>query len=238
MSVTGGTIKIGSLGGGSNDIKNVGGAADPRGDVQQAFRELGFKDVKGLGDVDTAVLGAYAIALNNLERQYGAMGNLDTYGMEVLGMDSASAIAAVRYDANGTPNALLINRSMMGSISKHNAIHRKDEASGWSMPTDGSVKSVSRYTITHEYGHILQTSMYQQAKKSGFKGTEGQYARSAANQITSHAQKRYGATQKHVSQYGSHNTAEFFAEAFANANSGKPNAIGKATSDWLKKQRR
>ena len=41
------------------------------------FREVGFTDVTGTNGIDAAVLGAYAIALNRLEREYDAFYNPD-----------------------------------------------------------------------------------------------------------------------------------------------------------------
>ena len=60
VSLSGGDkIKIGSLMGGKNDIRNVGGAFDSRGDIQKVFRDLGFADVQGLDGLPTSVLGSY-----------------------------------------------------------------------------------------------------------------------------------------------------------------------------------
>ena len=234
VSVTGGTIHIGSLQGGANDIKNVGGDTDPRNDIHVMFEdELGFSDVRGMEGSPTAVLGAQGIQLNNLERQYGAIGEFDGQ-MEVLGMDSASAIAAVRSNAlTGEPNALLLNRGDFKDIKSRVAAERAAEASGWSMPTDGSTTALARYTVTHEYGHIMEAALYKRAKANNPGLTEGRHAASVARDIIKIAQERYGATGEHLSRYGAYNSYEFFAECFANANSGKPNPLGRAMNDYL-----
>ncbi len=53
--------------------------------------------------------------------------------------------------------------------------------------------------------------------------------------IASSAVRKYDATGKYLSNYGKTNAVEFFAESFANANLGTPNAIGRAMQDYLKR---
>ena len=223
--VNGGVIRIGGGGfEGGNDILSVGGNPDPRDDINNMFREIGFRDVEGMSGTDTAVLGAYGIALNRLEREYGALSILGD--IPVLGANTASTIAAVRYDRNGgKANALILSRNLMGNISKLVSSQRGMEESGFKMPTDGSLLSDARYTVTHEYGHLLHSALTQKTGK-----TEYQLAR----EFKEFAERRYNATNEDVSRYGHTNSAEFFAESFANANSGNPNRIGRAMREWLR----
>lgn len=236
VSMSGGEyIHIGAIGGKTrSEIKNVGGSVDGRKDILDAFREVGFGQVEGLENVPTAVLGAYAIALGKLEEKYHSVSTIkgiDGRELPVKGMDSATAMAAVTYDRTGVPTALLVNRASMSSISNMNDFIRKDIARGWIMPTDGTVKSLARYIVTHEYGHIMESALW---KTSTTNQKEGVDARSRATKILKLAQKKYGATKKDVSSYGLTDSYEFFAEAFANANSGKPNAVGMAMTDYLR----
>ena len=150
------------------------------------------------------------------------------------GMDSNNVVAAVEYDSTGTPTGLLINRRLMSGIANMNAAQREMERIGWNMPTDGKVTSLARYSITHEYGHLTESALYLKSRSSGSTKTEGQDARARTNAILKIA-KGYGATRGDVSHYGQQNSYEFFAEAFANAHSGKPNAIGRAMSEYLKR---
>ena len=224
VSVTGGKINIGSLGSDGNDILGVGGNPDKREGINTMFvSELGFSSVDGLSTMQTAVLGSYGIALNNLERKYGAISSMDI-DIPVLGMNTVSTIAAVRFGNDGKPNGLLISRNKMGKTSTLTGIQRKSEASGFSMPTDGKLTSVARYAITHEYGHLIHSALSMKANKPKYK---------IAMEVKSLAEKKYGASDKSLSSYGHRNYDEFFAEAFANANSGNPNAIGKAMNDYL-----
>lgn len=220
-------------GGGSLDVDLT---PDSRKDIQTMFvGHTGFSEILGTDQMDTAVLGAYGIQLNNLERKYGAIGGSDKPKVGMV--DGADFIAAVSYNPNNTAKqTLILNYSDMGNISKAVKQQRKAEKSGWAMPTDSSVKNMARYTVTHEYGHMLHNSLYAKAVASGYTGTRNQWLGSQVRSIKSNAQKKYGATSKSMSTYGKSNSAEFFAEAFANANLGNPNAMGKAMNDWLRKQ--
>lgn len=102
------------------------------------------------------------------------------------------------------------------------------------MPIDGRLTSRAGYTITHEYGHLVQHALYQRALKNGYNGTEEAFRQRAFVSIASSAVRKYGATGKDLSNYGRNNAAEFFAESFANANLGAPNAFGRAMQDYLK----
>lgn len=226
-----GKIKVGNdFGGGLGDIGFIDETPDQRKDINTMFvGELGFKAVQGTNGLDTAVIGSMGVQLNNLERRYGAIG-VEPNNMVLQGVANTDFNAAV---SRGN-KTLYIDVGNMDSISNIVKGKRNAEKSGWSMPTDGSVKSHARYTITHEYGHILQNSMYSKAVKSGYKGTQDEFARNASNEIIKIAQTKYGGSQKDLSTYGAKNTAEFFAESFANANLGNPNALGKAMNDYLK----
>lgn len=222
--VDGGRVRVGGAFEGGNDILSLGGNTDPRDDINRMFQEAGFKDVEGMSGTDTAVLGAYGIALNRLERQYGALGVLGE--IPVLGANTASTIAAVRFDRiGGKANGLIISRNLMGNISRLVQGQRGMEKTGFKMPTDGSLMSAARYTITHEYGHLMHNAL---AQKTG--RTEYQLA----NDFKHFAEQRYNATNDDISRYGRTNSQEFFAEVFANANSGNPNRLGRAMQEWLR----
>lgn len=56
----------------------------------------------------------------------------------------------------------------------------------------------------------------------------------AKKEINSIAMKKYSSKGVAMSTYGQYNSYEFFAEAFANAHLGAPNAIGLAMRDYLR----
>lgn len=226
-------INIGDLGSNAN-VTLIDNTPDSRSDVQNLFvNELGVKSVGGTDAFNTAVIGAIGIQLKNLEREYGAIGASRDVEIVTM-MDGGTAKAAVGANDLTGYQALYLNPKYLGNITKYNRSLGAEQKSGYKMPTDGSVKNQARYTITHEYGHMLQNAMYRKAVQNGYNGTKGDYAKSVANSISKTAVSKYGGTQKSLSSYGATNSAEFFAEAFANANLGRSNAIGKAMNDWLK----
>ena len=213
-------------------MNNVGGASDRRPDVQQAFREIGFNDVKGTNGIETSVLGAYAITLNQLEREYGAIGASDNPEF-VTGNGKNVKAAVFYYDDNPSDQILAIDSDAMGTIRANVNLHREAEKSGFHAPTDGRITSEAGYTITHEYGHMLSNAL---AAKNGM--TASAFSDRAASEIRLIAESRYGASRSDsVSVYGSSRSSEFFAESFASFRSGAPNAFGRAMGDWLKSNR-
>lgn len=97
----------------------------------------------------------------------------------------------------------------------------------WFMPT-ATYKS---YTFTHEFGHLVENYLLR-----------GRNTDAGANRIMNGIidiaiQQSKLSRQKVtalISTYGKKNSREFFAETFANAFSGKPNALGKAMKTYLK----
>lgn len=237
-----GTISLSGADGYEIDIWEIygGGAgggqynSDPesRADVLTMFANAGVEFVGGTQDLDSAVLGSVAIQLANLEKQYGAIGASDFVHVGTI-TDPNGFIAAVATTDANTSQLLVLNTSYFDSVSTITATQRKGESSGFFSQTDGSILSSVRYAVTHEYGHMLENSLYNNAKANGYSGTSRQYATKVKDQVLSIATSRYGARQSDVSSYGTNNSMEFFAEAFTNANLGSSNAIGNALTDWL-----
>jgi hypothetical protein len=121
------------------------------------------------------------------------------------------------------------------------------------------------YTITHEFGHMIQNVLekqyidenseeFEKVKKKSLevglknpsKGKKilddycGKIRKQHANEIKriileidpSITRQKFAEC---VSSYATENDAEFFAEAFANAECGKPNVIGKAITIFLER---
>lgn len=216
----------------TGSMRNVGGAPDRRSDIQQMFREVGFTDVTGTNGIDAAVLGAYAIALNRLEREYGAISASDS-PVFTTGNSTNTKAAVFYYEDRPSNQYMVISSDLMGTISTNVASQRRAVQSGHHAATDGKITSDARYTITHEYGHMLSNAL---AARSGMNATA--FSNRAASEIRSIATSRYGAKRgSSVSDYGRTDSAEFFAESFASCHSGSPNAFGKAMRDWLKGNR-
>ena len=96
------------------------------------------------------------------------------------------------------------------------------------MPAEDLLK----YPMSHEMGHVVHAYVWQSQKTTLDK---------IARDIMRIAQRNTGtrtlqmAAEKYLSKYGRKNYHEMFAEAFANMRCGKPNALGKAMAEYLKK---
>lgn len=135
-----------------------------------------------------------------------------------------------------------------------NSIYFKDERnlrelrdkalkSNWCMPC--SKENASTYTIAHEAGHIVHNVLVSKLMKDNaisvwdISSFRKKTLLSFKKKILEHAKKETGLKtqkeimEKYLSQYGRTNTAEFFAECFANLHSGEPNPLGRAIGKFL-----
>ena len=114
---------------------------------------------------------------------------------------------------------------------------------------------IKTYTITHEYGHILESyvtrnridfdafnarvSMYNPALQAKeLLKQEKKEAKTIFNEIVDIAKQKNPdfSMADNLSKYGHTNHYEFFAEVFANSQCGAPNELGDAMNEWLKKE--
>lgn len=118
--------------------------------------------------------------------------------------------------------------------------------------------AATTYTITHEYGHILesfvsrrrtdweslQNKIAKMVQPSAsqvrqiYKDEEKKQAKNIFDEIVSIAKQKDPdfSMKDSLSKYGHTNHYEFFAEVFANSQCGKPNTLGEAMIAWLKKE--
>ena len=105
-------------------------------------------------------------------------------------------------------------------------------ASGWSAPWDTKKRSGLQATMVHEYGHAYGNMLaYNHNANTGKRMTA--FYKNSQKAILKIASEKYGAGIESASGYARTKPQQFFAEAFANANNGAPNAIGNAFNDWV-----
>ena len=113
-------------------------------------------------------------------------------------------------------------------------------------------ENYSVYTVTHEYGHIIENDILgklfsslsplrqNELDSDGFKLStwRNEQAGKIRSEIVAIAKEASGDSMflswDHVSTYGKTNNYEFFAEVFANSQLGEPNILGDAMNVWLK----
>ena len=131
----------------------------------------------------------------------------------------------------------------------------KSLESFFNMPSSESDWNI--YTVTHEYGHILENAisrkredwnvLEEKVSKLGFdhrkiqkvrKDAEKKQAKIIYEEIIDIAKKNNPdfKLSENLSRYGHTNHFEAFAEMFANSQLGAPNELGRAMQEWLRKE--
>lgn len=181
------------------------------------------------------------------------------------------SIAGVEHNANAFVNTpvtnpyrqtLSLSPNYYGSSRGVIDSTKKRIESGWSMPAKMTDEVLSVYTVTHEYGHIIQNGLVGDLMKERGWDPENSMNMFDAKKKTQKAQMRFYTKtridmerehikeisdiaketdpkfdlQDHISRYGKTNGGEFFAETFANSQLGAPNALGKAMNIWLERK--
>ena len=158
------------------------------------------------------------------------------------------AEAFVSYAYNNNPQETNLN--LCSKYFRDREDFRRNQVSAreakWAMPFDDDYISV--YAVTHEYGHALELEVCKKRQEWG--GILGenyvddprrelakreQEIRKEIVQIAKDKNSEFNLSEN-ISQYGASNDAEFFAETFANSQCGKPNELGNAMLEWLKKE--
>lgn len=133
------------------------------------------------------------------------------------------------------------------------ASYERGQKKFFKMPSTDDYKTT--YTITHEYGHILEAAISR--KRTDFEelknrismfnpAIQGQEYRKAEeihaniirDEIIGIAKENNPnfVLENNLSRYGHANSYEFFAEVFANSQCGAPNELGMAMQQWLIKE--
>ena len=153
------------------------------------------------------------------------------------------------------------NLSLVGNWYKDANKFRTEEEDGmkafWSMPF--SKDNIDVYTVTHEYGHILESFVSRNRQdwdaidekinklvnpsmsqlRNVYRDAEKAQAKGIFDEIVGIAKENnpeFKVSADNLSKYGHTNYFEAFAEIFANSQCGAPNELGKAMEQWLVKE--
>ena len=188
-----------------------------------------------------------------LNSKYGAIseGNQGYITSSPSGRAVAWTSGTYKKDNNRT------NLSLVGKYYKDpdalKELELKCRDSQWSMPFSDDKWNV--YTVTHEYGHILEShiarkredwdALAEQVKNYNpalqlkeYRKAEQKQEKLIYNEIIEIAKNNNPDfdLRSQLSRYGQSKYCEAFAEIFANSQCGKPNELGNAMLQWLKKE--
>ena len=174
---------------------------------------------------------ATANTINGLEQKFGIMKAFTeaARNFKPTFMEKARGIASC-YMENGS---IYFTPKFFKTTKYHLDTVMQARKKGHFMPFDDDY--ALQYCFTHEYGHAL----------------EGYYVRHVLNRIDYDSayseieDEIFKIAEKidpdndpmiYMSDYAQTNSKEFFAEVFANSQCGKPNVLGQAMNEWLRKK--
>lgn len=223
--------------------------------------DVGFKMIEdSFKKVDDNLVISNANQLRKLEEKFGAIHS------STATICSESDKTAVAYVSTGKATPTNQNLSLCPKWYKDRvaliAEEKKSVGDFWSMPCALTDEELQIYTVTHEYGHILQNVLvrkryeldgwdeskpfaFMDMKKSTSKAKFKWYTKrreevlnSCYDEIIQIAKDKNPnfVLSDNLSRYGMKNKDEFFAETFANSQLSKPNELGDAMNVWLKRK--
>ncbi|MBQ7071730.1 MAG: hypothetical protein IJM87_10705 [Ruminococcus sp.] len=215
-------------------------------DIENRLHNIGFNtiDPSFFKNVNTDMQKSITEQLTYLENKFRAISNSNKPS---LSADlKGGATACVRSELNNPQNQkLMLSSRDFKNRKKHISNRRKDVESFYCMPCNVDDETLSRYVVTHEYGHMLENMI----AARDMKGTINTFPRLIERyqeQIEKIARTIDPDYDKNKSLYLSkyvreeapygHKHNEFFAECFANSQLGQPNVLGQAILQWLEKR--
>lgn len=231
-------------------------------EAKKALKDVvGFNDLEeSLSKIDNDLLIANTNQLQILEQRFGAV------HASIGTISSTHDRTAIAYVSSRTIQPTMQNLSLCPKYYKDKAgflaTEKRCVESGWSMPCALTDEELSIYTVTHEYGHMIQNMLIQRRMtNAGWEAENPGKFVDMTKRTRNAAYKWYNMQRETVrnecfseivqiakdnnaefnladnlSKYGHSNKAEFFAEVFANSQLSEPNELGKAMNIWLERK--
>lgn len=195
--------------------------------------------------------------LHNLEQTFGAVKKSTGSICSVSGGRATDAYVGAKV-TDPTNQNLSLCPIAFNSYKSNITETLSQIESGYIMPA--LKENASIYTVTHEYGHMVQNTVIKKAMEDyGLEKLKASidYSKKTEKARLKQYKKIWADTEKrccaeildiakeanvnfklgdNISRYGRTNYAEFFAEVFANSQLGAPNELGKAMLVWLERK--
>lgn len=229
-------------------------------DCKEALlNDIGFNLVEDsfVRNVDERLAIDCTKQLHNLEQTFGAVKKSTGSICSVSGGRATDAYVGAKV-TDPTNQNLSLCPIAFNSYKSNVAETLSQIESGYIMPA--LKENASIYTVTHEYGHMVQNTVIKKAMEDyGLEKLKASidYSKKTEKAIFKQYKKIWADTEKkccaeildiakeanvnfklgdNISRYGRTNYAEFFAEVFANSQLGAPNELGKAMMVWLERK--
>ena len=229
-------------------------------DCKEALlNDIGFNLVEDsfVRNVDERLAIDCTKQLHNLEQTFGAVKKSTGSICSVSGGRATDAYVGAKVTEPTNQNLSLCPIAFNSYKSNVTETLSQIE-SGYIMPA--LKENASIYTVTHEYGHMVQNTVIKKAMEDyGLEKLKASidYSKKTEKARLKQYKKIWADTEKrccaeildiakeanvnfklgdNISRYGRTNYAEFFAEVFANSQLGAPNELGKAMLVWLERK--
>lgn len=224
-------------------VKSIFDKAQPintieNAEIENALKALGFKSVDEsfFKRVNREMQLSVTDQLYILENKFNAIHrSVDPY---ISADKKGTAVACVRHPIDKPEQqSLHLSNTLYRNKKRHISDRKNDVNTFFCMPCNIDDETLSRYVVTHEYGHMVENVLISEEMKGRF-GSHSDFARYYRSEITEIAKlldRDYDESQ-YLSKYGSTKDTEFFAECFANSQLGQPNVLGHAIRIWLERK--
>lgn len=229
-------------------------------DCKEALlNDIGFNLVEDsfVRNVDERLAIDCTKQLHNLEQTFGAVKKSTGSICSVSGGRAIDAYVGAKV-TDPTNQNLSLCPIAFNSYKSNVTETLSQIESGYIMPA--LKENASIYTVTHEYGHMVQNTVIKKAMEDyGLEKLKASidYSKKTEKARLKQYKKIWADTEKrccaeildiakeanvnfklgdNISRYGRTNYAEFFAEVFANSQLGAPNELGKAMLVWLERK--
>ena len=236
---------------GQPQIKKVTNMQEAFVSLQETFTDVDKKILK----FDEALLVDNVNKFNELNDRFGAVTKVNN-SIEAVNKRYIASVSSAYYNPKDNINFNLTSKYYKDADLLKDVEFRGREQF-FSMPFSDENWSVN--TITHEYGHAIEAKVVSKRLRkqytemgfnydtdsveilkdfSGLKRSYKRHENDIRNEILDIAKSNNPNFDllKNLSEYGRTNSAEFFAEVFANSQCGQPNELGKAMELWLAKE--
>jgi hypothetical protein len=245
-----------SVGKQAQHTKQVKAAAQKRAQedgyaiVRQQLEDKGATLDESLADLDPKLLNLNMNRLNDLIDKYPIVKDyIKNYGIEIKTVDfkEPKALAGVNRFNDGESVTLVLSRKAYVNYERYLIEKRMLIGIGWLTPC--KKRNYPVYDITHEFGHIIQNILVNEELKNSEKNKKsntpplsfGSIVNKHKEELLSRMKRIEGnISDANLASYTSgrsdHNSLEFFAEAFANAECGEAKEMGKAMKGFLRRR--
>lgn len=207
-------------------------------EIKQALSDLGFARIDNsfFTRVNRDLRLSVVDQLKILEDRFHAIEN--SISPTIAADRTGGAVASVSCPID-TPaqQKLHLSSTKYRNQKSHVKARKEDVDNFYCMPCKTDKETLSRYVITHEYGHMVENILSQQ-DMNGTIRTHRQNCERYKREILDIAKGLDDSFNEdtYLSRYGHKDDHEFFAESFANSQLGEANVLGKAMTIWLERR--